>query len=81
MLSTNKLHSNTLINGRFSILNQIGQGSFSKVYICLDNEDSDKLVAVKTLISQKISDPALEATILKDAKNVGIPKYLGKGYS
>ena len=47
----------------------------------MDNESSDKLVAMKIFARQVCSDPKSEAALLQKAKSVGIPKYLGKGYS
>ena len=47
----------------------------------MDNESSDKLVAIKIFIKKAFSDFESEAILLQEAKSVGIPKYLGKGYS
>ena len=41
------LKANTVLNERFITLYKIGQGSFSTVYICLDNKNIDRLVAIK----------------------------------
>ena len=51
------LRTNTLINKRFSILYQIGKGSFADVYIGLDNNSENTLVAIKAsrLKDNKIS--------------------------
>ena len=41
------VHQVSLVDSRFSILCKIGEGSFSNVFICLDNESSDRLLAAK----------------------------------
>ena len=85
MESSKKLLSaNTLINKRFSILYQIGKGSFADVYVGLDNEKKGTLVAIKAspIKENKISVvTGNEAVLLKWAQGEGIPKYIGKGLS
>ena len=79
------LRTNTLINKRFSILYQIGKGSFADVYIGLDNKHENTLVAIKAtrIRENKISVvTSNEAILLKwAAKGEGIPRSIGKGMS
>ena len=78
------LETNTVLNERFITLYKIGQGSFSSVYICLDNNNIDRLVAIKTEKfngTQKTTVIKEEAEILKRVQGVGIPRYVGKGLS
>ena len=80
------LQAKTVLNDRYVILYQIGQGSYSKVYIGLDKHTPDKLVAIKTeqakYANNSESSLAYDVEFLKNAQDiVGIPKYFGKGYS
>ena len=78
------LKANTVLNERFITLYKIGQGSFSTVYICLDNKNIDRLVAIKTEKYNENSKNTvikMEAELMKIAQGIGIPRYIGKGIS
>ena len=80
------LQAKTILNERYVILYQIGQGSYSKVYIGLDSNSPDKLVAIKTEEAKNENSAESSLTydveFLKNAQDlVGIPKYFGKGFS
>ena len=74
-------HHMSLVDSRFSILCKIGEGSFSNVFICLDNESSDRLLAAKIYKNDDATQLQIESKLLKMAKSRGIPKLFGNGFT